>query len=74
MLVTLRVKFNNILLYSQLLNYLVFVQTLGHLQLSLIQITKVHCVTGSKYKFALIVQEIAANDHRFGQLLNMILT
>ena len=47
-------------------------QTMAYLQLFLVK--KVHNVTGNKYKFAQIVQETAANDHKFGQLLYKILT
>ena len=42
--------------------------------LAAVSCTKVHNVTGNKYKFAQFVQETATNDHKCGQLLNKILT
>ena len=46
-------------------------QTVAYLQLFLVQ---KYTVTGNKYKFAQIVQETAANGHKFGKLLYKILT
>ena len=61
-----------------LLPYLHDVASLGRYAncglLAAVSCTKVHNVTGNKYKFAQIVQETAANDHKFGQLLYKILT
>ena len=37
-------------------------QTLGF---AAVPCTKVHNVTGNKYKFAQVVQETATNDHKF---------
>ena len=42
--------------------------------LAAVSCTKVHNVTGNKYKFAQIVQETGTNDHKCDQLLNKILT
>ena len=42
--------------------------------LAAVSCTKVHNVTGNKYKFDQFVQETATNDHKCGQLLNKILT
>ena len=42
------------------------VQTLGYLQL--FYFTKVHSVTGDNCKFAQVVLETAAHDHKFGHV------
>ena len=42
--------------------------------LAAVSCTKVHNVTGNKYKFARTVQGTATNHHRFGHLLSMLLT
>ena len=41
--------------------------------LAAVSCTKVHNVSGNKYKFAQIVQETNTNDHKFGQLLYMLI-
>ena len=55
----------NIILFSSYANFGL---------LAAVSCTKVHNVTGNKYKFAQFVQETATNDHKCGQLLNKILT
>ena len=42
--------------------------------LAAVSCTKVHNVTGNKYKFAQFVQETATNHHKCGQMLDKILT
>ena len=41
--------------------------------LAAVSYTKVHNVTGNKYKFAQFVQETGINHHKYGQLLNTVL-